>query len=85
MDKRDTVEERGAGMATGEANRADVTLTEQGYVDFRSAGSLAAGEFRCAECGYGAIVHRELPPCPMCGGLVWERSDWGFRSSARIH
>ena len=36
------------------------------------AGSPAAGEFRCAECGYGAIVQRVLPQCPMCGGTVWE-------------
>ncbi|MDX6505265.1 MAG: hypothetical protein QOE29_2390, partial [Gaiellaceae bacterium] len=37
------------------------------YVDFRPAGSHAKGEFRCAECGYGALVTAALPPCPMCG------------------
>jgi rubrerythrin len=37
--------------------------------------SDAAGEFRCADCGYGVIVQRVLPPCPMCRGAVWERRD----------
>jgi rubrerythrin len=41
-------------------------------VDFEVAGTEVAGEFRCAECGYGAVVHRVLPPCPMCAGTVWE-------------
>jgi hypothetical protein len=41
-------------------------------VDFAAAGSDAAGEFRCADCGYGAVVQRVLPPCPMCQGTVWE-------------
>lgn len=40
--------------------------------DFLAAGRPADGEFHCAECGYGVIVRRELPPCPMCRGLVWE-------------
>jgi rubrerythrin len=31
-----------------------------------------AGEFRCAECGYGVVVQRVLPQCPMCGGTAWE-------------
>jgi len=39
------------------------------------AGAELAGEFRCAECGYGAVVHRVLPQCPMCGGVVWEHSS----------
>jgi rubrerythrin len=36
------------------------------------AGRRAEGEFRCAECGYGVIVRKELPQCPMCRGLLWE-------------
>lgn len=71
-------------MAIDEAQRAEERLFESGYVDFRAAGTHGAGEFRCADCGYGAIVHRELPPCPMCGGNVWERLDWGLRSAARL-
>ena len=43
-----------------------------GLVDFAVAGTEASGEFRCSDCGYGAVVHRALPPCPMCGGAVWE-------------
>ena len=39
---------------------------------FFAAGHEAAGEFRCAECGYGAIVRSVLPVCPMCRGHVWE-------------
>jgi len=58
-----------------EGSRAD-TLEESGYVDFRTTGDPAAGEFHCAECGYGVIVSRELPRCPMCGGTAWEESAW---------
>jgi hypothetical protein len=47
-------------------------LDDSGFVDFRVAGTEVAGEFRCSDCGYGAVVHRALPPCPMCGGAVWE-------------
>ena len=47
-------------------------VDDTGFVDFEVAGTEVAGEFRCAECGYGAVVHRVLPPCPMCGGTVWE-------------
>lgn len=49
-----------------------VTLDESGFADFAISGAQVRGEFRCAECGYGAIVQRALPPCPMCGGTVWE-------------
>ncbi|HZT84599.1 MAG TPA: hypothetical protein VE984_04155 [Gaiellaceae bacterium] len=51
------------------------TLDEAGFVDFSDAGTPAAGEFRCTDCGYGAVVQRTLPPCPMCGGTVWERRE----------
>ena len=43
------------------------------YVDFAAAGSDASGEFRCADCGYGVVVHQVLPACPMCRGAVWQR------------
>jgi rubrerythrin len=45
---------------------------DSGFRSFAPAGAQAVGEFRCADCGYGAVVHRALPPCPMCGGTVWE-------------
>lgn len=51
-------------------------LLEDGFVDFLAAGQAAVGEFRCSECGYGVIVQRELPPCPMCQGEAWERGGW---------
>ena len=40
-------------------------LDDSGFADFAVTGTDASGEFRCAECGYGAVVHRALPPCPM--------------------
>ena len=40
------------------------------------AGAPAVGEFNCSECGYGVIVQRTLPLCPMCGGTAWEQSVW---------
>lgn len=43
-----------------------------GFADFAVAGTEASGEFRCSDCGYGAVVRRALPSCPMCGGTVWE-------------
>jgi rubrerythrin len=49
-----------------------VPLDDSGFADFLVAGTKAAGEFRCGDCGYGAVVQRALPPCPMCGGTVWE-------------
>ena len=39
---------------------------------FFMAGSPGLGEFRCAQCGYGVIVRRVLPECPMCRGHSWE-------------
>jgi hypothetical protein len=47
-------------------------LDEADFLEFVVAGANAAGEFRCSDCGYGAVVRRALPPCPMCGGTVWE-------------
>jgi hypothetical protein len=54
-------------------------LLDSGFADFSVAGTHVSGEFRCADCGYGAVVHRSLPPCPMCGGTVWESR------SPRVH
>jgi len=66
-------EERGTRLADG----LDGGLADTGFIEFATAGTATAGEFRCAECGYGAVVHRTLPPCPMCGGEVWEQSPFG--------
>jgi hypothetical protein len=51
---------------------AETVLDESGFAEFAVTGTQISGEFRCAECGYGAVVYRELPLCPMCGGTVWE-------------
>jgi rubrerythrin len=50
----------------------EVPIDDSGFVEFAVAGTPASGEFRCADCGYGAVVQRSLPRCPMCGGSVWE-------------
>jgi rubrerythrin len=48
-----------------------------GFTDFLEAGRPVAGEFHCRGCGYGVIVQRELPRCPMCSGTAWEQAGWG--------
>ena len=63
------VEESGAPAIPA---TVEVTLDDTGFVELVVAGSPAAGEVRCAECSYGAVVKRVLPQCPMCGGTVWE-------------
>jgi hypothetical protein len=64
------VDERGL---LSREERVRTARTEPGYVAFHAAGAPAAGDFRCAECGYGVCVSRVLPSCPMCGGASWER------------
>jgi hypothetical protein len=51
---------------------APLPFDDAGFLDFSVSGTVVSGEFRCSDCGYGAVVHRALPPCPMCGGTVWE-------------
>jgi rubrerythrin len=59
----------------------DLLFEDVGVVDFKVAGARVAGDFRCTDCGYGAVVQSALPPCPMCGGTVWEsRGPLGRRS-----
>jgi rubrerythrin len=62
------LDESAASSASADA----IPLEDSGFVDFVAAGTEASGDFRCPDCGYGAVVHRALPPCPMCGGTVWE-------------
>jgi hypothetical protein len=45
-------------------------------VEFWQTGTSAKGEFSCSDCGYGVIVSKELPLCPMCGGSSWEQALW---------
>lgn len=53
------------------------TVGPAGLADFLATGQSAAGEFHCSGCGYGVIVQRELPRCPMCSGTAWEQPGWG--------
>ena len=71
-----------ANEATGSDPVGLLSDVEMQFVDFRAAGDEAPGEFRCADCGYGVIVQRVLPACPMCGGGVWEPSWSRFRPPA---
>ena len=50
----------------------EMQLDDLGFADFVAAGTETSGDVRCADCGYGAVVHGALPRCPMCGGSVWE-------------
>ena len=59
----------------------EVPLEDAGLAEFAVAGAAVSGEFRCADCGYGAVVQRLLPQCPMCSGTVWE-SQGPLRSGA---
>jgi hypothetical protein len=60
------------GSADASSVLVEAPFDERGFVEFEVAGTEVAGEFRCADCGYGAVVRRVLPPCPVCGGMVWE-------------
>lgn len=40
-------------------------------------------EFRCANCGYGAVAREEPALCPMCHESMWELAPWRpFTSTA---
>jgi rubrerythrin len=63
-------------MALIESGRSEASeQAGDGMTTFIAAGSAASGEFRCAECGYGAVVRSRLPECPMCHGLSWEAPE----------
>jgi rubredoxin len=45
-------------------------------------GAAVRGDYRCAECGYGVRVRRQLLRCPMCGATAWEKApgrSWSRR------
>jgi len=65
-----------AAMPEGSGRNTE-TLSSAGLADFLATGQSAAGEFHCSGCGYGVIVQRELPRCPMCSGTAWEQAGWG--------
>lgn len=69
------------------SGRNGKTLESAGLVDVLATGRPAVGEFHCSGCGYGVIVQRELPRCPMCGGAAWEQPGWRAirrRAAARL-
>jgi lipopolysaccharide biosynthesis regulator YciM len=73
-------ESRGRPDAARPDSAGAASLEDPGFVDLVVAGTRTSGEFRCAECGYGAVVQRVLPHCPMCTGTVWEsRERRGYR------
>jgi rubrerythrin len=60
-------------METRRGERA--AADPEGGSSLFTAGRRAAGEFRCADCGYGIAVRSVLPDCPMCRGRAWEDAD----------
>jgi rubrerythrin len=58
--------------------------TDEDFVEFFLTGTRAAGEYHCADCGYGVTVHDKLPQCPMCSGTSWEPHAWTPFTRARV-
>jgi rubrerythrin len=48
-------------------------------------GESAIGEFRCSGCGYGVMVQRQLPRCPMCSGTIWQPVSWRLLARPPMH
>jgi len=71
------LDDSGPTAEGGVSRRTPVALPPvfAAFVAFAVTGTQVSGEFRCADCGYGAVVHRDLPQCPMCGGTVWESRE----------
>lgn len=55
-----------------ERGRAERALDEE-----LRALAVRASEYRCGDCGYGAMLRHTLPACPMCGGVRWEQGAFG--------
>lgn len=55
-----------------DASPVEISLDEPDFAELTVAGTQLSGEFRCADCGYGAVVQHVVPLCPMCSGSVWE-------------
>ncbi len=69
-------------MEQAEDVEAEVALD---WVEYRHSGEAVKGEFHCSSCGYGVAIYRTLPPCPMCGGRIWEQVPWSpFARSTRL-
>jgi hypothetical protein len=58
----------------------DPDLAHATPAKLHAAGDMGNGDYRCSECGYGIVVLRVLPTCPMCRGQEWiEREAAPFR------
>jgi rubrerythrin len=66
------------GVAAAPSAPPGAPLDDSGFAEFSVTGTAVTGEFRCSDCGYGAVIRRALPPCPMCGGTVWESRPLRF-------
>lgn len=55
---------------------ADPQYAEDEHLEIHPSGSHAAGDFRCASCGYGIVFRGPLPHCPICRGSAWQESAW---------
>jgi hypothetical protein len=71
----DRLPTEGVGMSA--SREGPTTAADGDERRLTAAGDHGKGEFRCADCGYGITVCRELPPCPMCGCESWRASSWG--------
>jgi rubrerythrin len=78
---------RQEGVAMTEQAADSSTGDDGDYVHFQAAGDHVKGVFRCADCGYGVTISRELPVCPMCAGTAWEESEWTpfARATGALH
>ena len=73
------------GVLVSEGSIVD-SYDAAGFVEFLAAGEPAAGAYHCSECGYGIVVQRVLPPCPMCRGDAWEESaSRPFTAERQLH
>jgi hypothetical protein len=63
-------------LAAVDSGRVGSREVNDDFVFLAEAGDQRAGEFHCAECGYGIMSRRALPPCPMCHGNTWDGSPW---------
>jgi hypothetical protein len=55
---------------------AEDSEVERGMVAAGGGRKGKRAEYRCAACGYGIVVHRRPPGCPMCGEARWEHVEW---------
>jgi hypothetical protein len=73
--------DQGLNAAPRASDPGPVALLREAEV---AGGVVAAGrgskgerdEYRCAACGYGIIVYRQPPSCPMCRERRWEHVEW---------